>query len=162
MALEPLQRILLYVDATDSSLTAARYAIVLAKNYDAELHAVYVINERILEELLHARVFIDHEQSDLKHELEEDGNRYLNFIKKLSEAKGVPVQTELLRGMIQEEVIAKAEAWPADLVVMGEVEEPLTRRDCAYNEAQRILWTAKCPVLVVKGDKHIRVLYDDL
>ena len=65
MAVAPLEKILLYVDATEGALAAARYAIVLAKTYDAELHAVYVVNEKMLEELLRAKVFVEEEEVDL-------------------------------------------------------------------------------------------------
>ena len=49
---------LVYVETNERGLEAARYAIAFAKRSGGELHAVAVINERILEELTRARVFL--------------------------------------------------------------------------------------------------------
>ena len=156
----PLGKILLYVDATESSLTAARYAIALAKTYGAELHALYVVNERILLELLRARVFVEEEEVDLERDLEEDGRRHLVFIKRLAQTKGVAVTTELRKGIIHAEVVHKAAEMDVSLIIMGEIEAPVSRRDSFYDDAEIILWTAGCPVLIVKGEALVDRFYD--
>ena len=51
-AVTPFGTILLYVEANERSIDAAKYAIVLAKSHNAVLHFVYVVNEKILEELI--------------------------------------------------------------------------------------------------------------
>ena len=61
MSSAPLAKIVLSVDATEGALDAARYAIALARAYGAQLHAVYVVNEKMLEELLNAKTFVQEE-----------------------------------------------------------------------------------------------------
>ena len=79
---------LVYVETNERGLEAARYAIAFAKRSGGELHAVAVINERILEELTRARVFLKEEGIDLKRDLEEDGRRYLALMERLAGKKG--------------------------------------------------------------------------
>jgi nucleotide-binding universal stress UspA family protein len=162
MAVAPLGKILLYIDATESARTAARYAIAIAKHYGAELHAVYVVNETMLEQLRHAQVFTQEEQVDLARELEEDGKRYLAFVEKLAREKSLSVTVELRKGIVHREVVDKAANIGACLIVMGEIEEPLSRRDSFYDEGEMILMKAKCPVLVVKGETMIDDFYDSI
>jgi len=162
MAVAPLGKILLYVDATVAALVAARYAIALAKTYGSELHAVYVANEKLLEQLLRAKVFVEEEEFDIRRDLEENGTRYLSFVEKLASAKGVRITAELLKGVVHREVVEKAAQVGAGLIIIGEIEEPLSRRDFFYNEAEMILRRARCPVLIVKGETLIDTLYDSV
>jgi len=156
----PLARILIYVEASETSISAARYAIALAKSYGVQIHAVYVINNKMLEELLRARVFIEDEETVLERDLEEDGWRYLKFVERLAGAKNVAITTRLRRGIVHVEVAEEAAAVNASLIVIGELEEHLSRRDPLYHEAETILWTAKCPVLVVKGETTAENFYN--
>ena len=67
-AVTPFGSILLFVEANERAIDAARYAIALAKRHHAALHAVYVVNEKILEELFHAHVFLKEEGVDLERD----------------------------------------------------------------------------------------------
>jgi nucleotide-binding universal stress UspA family protein len=156
----PFEKIVLYVDASEAALEAARYAVALAKSYGAQLHAIYVVNEKMLEELLSARVFVEEEEVDLEHDLEEDGRRYLSAIERLAGDKGVSITSELLKGVVHRQVVDKATQMGASLIIIGEIEEPVSRRDSFFDEGEMILRLAKCPVLTVKGDQLIRALYD--
>jgi len=162
MAGAPLERILLYVDATEAALDAARYAIALAKTYRAELHAVYVVNEKMLEELLRARVLVQEEQLDMSRDIEEDGRRYLSFVERLAAQKQLNITTDLLRGNVHREVVDKAGQIDAGLIIIGEIEEQLSRVDAHYDELEQILRVAKCPVLVVKGETMVENLFESV
>jgi len=158
----PIERIVLYVEASESSLTAARYAVVLAKTYGAEIHAVYVINEKLLEELLRAKVFLEEEEVDLEQDLEADGRRYLDAVSRLAKDKDVSISSEILRGVVHREVIDKATQVDASLIIIGELGESVSRRDSFFDESEMILRLARCPVLSVKGDDFVRSLYDSI
>jgi nucleotide-binding universal stress UspA family protein len=160
MSSAPFEKIVLYVDASEAALDAARYAVALAKSYGAHLHAVYVVNEKMLEELLRAKVFVEEEEVDLEHDLEEDGRRYLAAVERLASDKHVGITSDLLKGAVHREVIDKATHIGASLIIIGEIEEPMSRRDSFFDEGEMILRLAKCPVLTVKGDQLIRALYD--
>jgi nucleotide-binding universal stress UspA family protein len=156
----PFGKVLLSVDATEAALDAARYAIALAKAYGAELHALYVVNEKMLEELLSARVFVEEEEVDLERDLEEDGRRYLSAVERLAAQKDVAITTELAKGVVHRMVVDKATQMEASLIIIGEIEEPMSRRDAFFDEGEMILRLAKCPVLTVKGDQLVRSLFD--
>jgi nucleotide-binding universal stress UspA family protein len=151
MSSAPIQKIILCVDASEKALDAARYAVALAKAYGAKLHAVYVVNERLLEELVSAKVFVQDEEMDLERDLEEDGRRYLGAVERLAGEKDVSIGTELLKGVVHREIVDKATQMGASLIIIGEIEEPMSRRDSFYDEGEMILRMAKCPVLTVKG-----------
>jgi nucleotide-binding universal stress UspA family protein len=161
-AATPFENILLYVEPNERGLEAARYAIALAKGCRGEIHAVSVINERILEELTRARVFLKEEGVDLLRDLEEDGRRYLSFVEKLAREKGVDLTTDLRRGAVHREVLNKAKDLGATLIVLGEIEEALSRKDVTFNESERIVSDARCPVLIVKGKGLVKALFNAL
>jgi nucleotide-binding universal stress UspA family protein len=160
MASVPLEKIVLYVDATEAALEAARYAVALAKVYRANLHAIYVVNEKILAELLSAKVFVEEEEVGVERDLEEDGRRYLSAVEKLAGDKDVGITTELVKGVVHREIVDKATQTGASLIIIGEIEEKMSRRDSFFDESEMILRLAKCPVLIVKGDRLVRSLYD--
>jgi nucleotide-binding universal stress UspA family protein len=157
---EPIKKILLYVDGSEECITAAQYGIVLAKNTKAELTALYVVNVSLLEELVKARIFVKIEEMDYEHDLEQDGKRYLNYISELARSKGLEIKTELIKGVVNKEVIQKVEEWGADLLVMGELGPLLSRTDAFHDEAELVFRKAKCSVLVVKNASRVERIYN--
>jgi nucleotide-binding universal stress UspA family protein len=158
----PLGTILLYIDGSESSITAAQFAISMAKSYGSALRVIYVVNENLLSELLKAKVFVQMEKMDYERDLEEDGKRYLNYIVKLAGRKGLNVDTVLRKGVVHEEVAHEADGCAADILVQGELGEVLSLRDSFYEEGERILRKVKCPVLVVRGRDRIERMFEDL
>ena len=158
----PLGTILLYVDGSESCITAAQLAIAMAKSYGCSLRVIYVVNENLLAELLKAKVFVQMEKMDYERDLEEDGKRYLNYIVKLADRKGLQIETVLRKGVVHEEVARETEDCAADLLIQGELGEVLSLRDSFYEEGERILRKVKCPVMVVRGRDRIERMFDDL
>jgi nucleotide-binding universal stress UspA family protein len=158
----PLGKVLLYIDGSESSITAAQMAISMAKAYGSVLRVIYVVNENLLSELLKAKVFVQMEKMDYERDLEEDGKRYLNYVVKLAGRKSLEVETVLRKGVVHEEVAREADECSADLLVQGELGEVLSLRDSFYEEGERILRKVKCPVMVVRGRDRIERLFDDL
>lgn len=157
-----IRLIMVSIGGNERALLAAQYAVALARLLGAELIAIYVVDTKILGDLLKARIFIRMEEMDYAHDLEEDGRRYLNHVRDLAEAKGVGITTVLEKGEVHTIVTQKARELEADLLVMGELEAPRSRRDCYFDEGERIFREARCPVLVVKGNEKIRELYDSI
>ena len=62
---------------------------------------------------------------------------------------------------VQSEEAAIAELG-VDLLVLGEISQIRSRRDELYNETERAMRTAPCPVLVAKGEDKIWDLYEAL
>ncbi len=158
----PLGTIMLYIDGSESSITAAQLAITMAKEYGSTLRVMYVVNENLLTELLRAKIFVQMEKMDYERDLEEDGKRYLNYIVKLADRKGLQIETVLGKGVVHEEVTREVDDCSADLLIQGELGEVLSLRDSFYEEGERILRKVKCPVMVVRGRDRIERMFDDL
>ena len=158
----PLATIMLYIDGSEASITAAQLAIAMAKEYGSTLRVMYVVNENLLNELLKAKVFVQMEKMDYERDLEEDGKRYLNYIVKLADRKGLQIETVLGKGVVHEEVAREVDDCSADILIQGELGEVLSLRDSFYEEGERILRKVKCPVMVVRGRDRIERMFDDL
>jgi nucleotide-binding universal stress UspA family protein len=160
--MNPLKRILLYIDGSESSILAAQLAIAMCKKYGSRLRVIYVVNENLLTELLKAKVFVQMEKMDYERDLEEDGKRYLNYIVKLADRKGLAIETVLKKGVVHEEVAREVEEHESDLLIQGELGEVLSLRDSFYEEGERILRKVKCPVMVVRNRERVERIYDEL
>lgn len=157
-----IKTIMVFVEGNEASLIAAQYAVSLAKLIGGKIVAVYVVDVKTLKDLLRAHIFVRMEEMDYERDLEEDGKRYLNHVQGLADAKGVAMTTLLEKGDVHSIVVQKVKELGADILVMGALETPLSRRDSYYNEGERVFREARCPVLVVKGDEEIRALYDSI
>jgi nucleotide-binding universal stress UspA family protein len=158
----PIQCILVYVDGTEEAITAAQYAVCLAKATGAHLHALYVINTRALNDLVKARIFLDTEQDEYHHDLEADADRYLNHVSKLANRKGVRVNTEKRSGTVHQEIKKAVAEINADLLIIGEISHIRSRRDEFYHETERAMRLVQCSVLMVKDEERVWDFYDTL
>jgi len=158
----PIKKILVYVDGTESSITAAQYAVVLSRATGAELSALYVVNTRALEDLLKARIFIEAEEQEYKRDLEADASRYLNHVQSLARKKGLAVEAVSVSGAVQKEIKRYVQENEIDLLVIGELSHVRSRRDEFYNEAERAMRSVSCSVLIVKDEDRVWELYDTL
>jgi nucleotide-binding universal stress UspA family protein len=164
MAEQPktVNKILVYVDGTDTSITAAEYAVVLARLHAAPLVAAYVVDTKVLDDLMRARIFIKEEAADYEYDLEEDGKRYLNYARQLGRAKGVEIQPLLLKGEPSREIVKQLEALEVDLLVLNEIEEFTSRRETFLDPKEQMLRRAKCQILIVKDEDRVHALYEAL
>ena len=158
----PINKILVYIDGTEGSITAAQYAVVLSRATGAKLSALYVVNTRALEDLLKARIFIKAEEEEYKRDLEADASRYLNHVQSLARKKGLAVEVVSVSGAVQQEIKKYVQENEIDLLVIGELSHVRSRRDEFYNEAERAMRSVSCSVLIVKDEDRVWELYDTL
>ena len=158
----PIKKILVYVDGTEGSITAAQYAVVLGRATGAQLSALYVVNTRALDDLLKARIFIKAEEEEYKRDLEADANRYLNHVQSLARKKGVTMEAVSASGAVNQEIKRYVRENEIDLLVIGELSRVRSRRDEFYNEAERAMRSVSCSVLIVKDEDRVWELYDTL
>jgi nucleotide-binding universal stress UspA family protein len=152
--------ILVLVDGTEQSVTAAQYAILVAKATGAQLAAIYVINTRALHDLVKARIFLPTEQDEYQLDLEADAERYLNHVRELAGRKGVALETVKTSGTVHQEVRNEVAKRKVDLLVLGELGGVKSRRDEFYDEAERALRSVSCSVVVVKDEDRVWGLYE--
>ncbi len=151
----PFKKIVVYVDGSESSMTAVMYAIQLAKEHDAHLTAVYVVNTKALNDLVKAGIFVAIERDEYQRDLGLDAERYLTHAVRLGEQKGVEVETVRLEGTVHVLVKELLKEREADLLVLGGITDIRSRREELASETDRMLRTASCPVLVVRDDDDI-------
>lgn len=156
-----LKKILVYIDGTEQSITAAQYAICLASFFKAELIALYVINTKAIEDLLKARIFLKDEQVEYEHDIETDAERYLNHVDDLAIKKGITITKKSVKGSVHTEIVDALKE-DIDLLVIGELSRIRSRRDEFYNEAERAMRTAPCSVVIVKDEDKVWEMYNSL
>jgi nucleotide-binding universal stress UspA family protein len=158
----PIKKIMVYIDGTEQSVTAAQYAICLASSTGAELIACYVINTRAMEDLLKARIFLQDEQVEYEHDMEADSERYLNYVHELAAKKGVSIVKKQSRGSVHKEIANIVDEEKIDLLVVGELSRIRSRRDEFYDETERAIRMVNCSVLIVKDEDKVWEMYASL
>ena len=157
-----IQRIMVYIDGTEETVTAAQYAICLASTTGAELIAQYVVNTRAVEDLLKARIFLEDEQVEYQRDMEADAERYLNYVKELATKKGVEVKLKQSKGSVHKELVQAVKDSDVDLLVIGELSRIRSRRDEFYDEAERAMRLVPCSVIIVKDEDRVWEMYEAL
>jgi nucleotide-binding universal stress UspA family protein len=158
----PISKILVYINGTEESITAAQYALVLAAATGASLKVLYVVNTKALNDLVTARIFLKEEQMEYEHDLQADAERYLNHVKDLARSKGVPIETESAVGNIHQEIVNRVREDEIDLLVIGELSHIRSRRDEFYDETERAMRVVPCSVFIVKDEERVWDLYNSL
>ncbi len=159
---KPIKKIMVYIDGTEESITAAQYAICLASFSGAELIAHYVINTRAMEDLLKARIFLEAEQLEYEQDMGSDAERYLNYVNDLASAKGITITKKLSSGSVSKEIVDSVRQGDVDVLVVGELAHIRSRRDEFYDETERAVRSAPCSVLIVKDSEKVLELYNSL
>ena len=158
----PISRILVYVDGSESSISAAMYAIALAKSTGASLTALYVINTRALNDLVKARIFIQEEEAEYHRDLEQDAERYLKHVRKMAEQKGLDISTISKSGTIHREIKNEVKESDCDMLILGGVSNIRSRRDEFFNETDRAMRSVTCPVLIIKDEEHVWEIFESV
>ena len=99
---------------------------------------------------------------DYEQDLAQDGKRYLNYITELARSKGVEIRTDLIKGVVNKEVVERIQEWGIDLLIMGELDPIQSRTDTYHDEAELIFRKSKCSVLVVKDPDRSERLFNAL
>ncbi len=109
------QTIVVPTDGSDISAKSAEHAIELAEQFDAEIHALYVLES--------TPAFTKVGLSGLADELDEDRRNFatqaLETVTHLADAHGVAAVSEIVRGRPSEKIVEYAEDVNAELIVMA-------------------------------------------
>lgn len=158
----PIRRVMVYVDGSDESITAAQYAISLCVATGAELSAAYVINTRALAELKGAKIFLESEAEEYEQDMEDNATRYLDLVRSMAASKGVEAHTFQAAGSCHEEIRRLIVREQIDLLCVGEISHIRSRRDQTYDETERTLRGASCSVVVVRNPDRVAEVYDSI
>ncbi len=145
------KRILVAVDASETGELALQTAIGLAAESQSELRIVHAVDV--------SNVNLDSEQLDhsrLSESIIKSGHDTLRIAEMKAAAVGLAAETELivletLKQHIPEAVANDAEAWPADLIVIGTHGRRGLSRLFVGSVAEGIVRVATKPVLLIRG-----------
>ena len=140
-----VRRILWPCDFSDFSRNALDPAIVLARRYNAEIAAVHVIAPVL--PVLPSLPFPN--PLPLEPGARESFAAALRDFAAPARAAGIPITCELREGNAATEILDKAKAWPADLLVMGTHGLGGFERWILGSVTEKVLRRAACPVLTV-------------
>jgi nucleotide-binding universal stress UspA family protein len=148
-----VKKILVAVSGSDSSINAAKYAIMLAKNFKFELAVLYVIDTHTLKELLMSKILIEEETMEYEKSMNANGNRYLSYVEELAKSKGVKVEKVLKTGNVAAMILEASEETDTDIIVLGGWEMNRSKRDLVSKSHMEVLMDSKCSVLVIKEEE---------
>jgi nucleotide-binding universal stress UspA family protein len=145
------KRILVAVDGSDTAEQALLEAINLAKEQKAQLrivHAVDIVNLNLATEFPNP--------AEISDALTKSGREILRKAEVVARGAGVAVETRLIEidtlgHRIPEVIVADAEAWPADLIVICTHGRSGLSRMFLGSVAEGVVRVATKPVLLIRG-----------
>ncbi|MCR5290430.1 MAG: universal stress protein [Treponema sp.] len=155
--IKPLfQNILVAVNGSQTSIHAAMYGIMMAKQYHLNMKVVYVVDTATLKQLTLSKFFVADESADYESNLTDDGEHSLKYIGDLAKQKGVKIETEMRKGAVWSEIVTAAESFEANLILIGANEEKqygVSHHNVVSVSRSEIIASASCSVLVVRQPK---------
>ena len=137
------QQILVPTDGSPAAESAVEQAVSLAKQYDATIHALYIVDTSAYSTLeAGAEVIIN--------ALEEEGEQAVAEIEAAATEAGVDVKTTVSAGTAYRSILEYAGNNGIDLIVMGTHGRRGLDRYLLGSVTERVVRTAKMPVLTVR------------
>ena len=135
--------ILVPTDGSDASEGAVEHAIELATQYDATLHALYVVDTGAYSSLEMG--------ADIVAEaLEEEGSKAVDQVASEASEAGVDVETAVRTGIAHRAIVEYVTEQGVDLVVMGTHGRTGVGRFLLGSVAEKVIRTADAPVMTVR------------
>ena len=131
-------RIMLATDFSERSDRALRRAVILARQHQAGLHILHVVDDD------RPRRIVDHEVGDARQLLAE-------LASSLQDMDGVACTTAILLDDPFAGIVKAAEKESPDLLVIGPHRRQILRDAFVGTTAERTIRAARCPVLMVNG-----------
>jgi nucleotide-binding universal stress UspA family protein len=145
--MKPFDKILTAIDFSPNSEHAFEYALTLAKQFQAELTIMHVINEPV-----DLRGFyvphISFEQ--LEKEIEEGAEKMMEKFCQARMGGFSNYQTAIVSGIPYEEIIRKADESGSSLIVLGTHGRTGLDHIIFGSTAERVVRSSSCPVLTIR------------
>lgn len=149
-----IQRILVAVDGSKPSIDAGTQAIDIAKRFDAELIALYVVSPDVrynyLEDVITPR--LPKALKDVVMIAMQRGEKHVDKVKQKASEKNVKVKTDVVIGIssVVKEIIEYAEKNRIDMIIIGSRGLSGIKKMLLGSVASGVVTYAYCPVLVTK------------
>lgn len=139
-------RILLPTDGSEPSVAATEYAVALAKTFGATVRAIYVDTG------LDALEYPEEVMTEDVYEGVHASIKGLALAQALCERNEVPCEVDIVQGGVAKRIVAVAEDWKADMIVLGDTGRTGLKRIALGSVAETVVKGSPIPVLVVKAD----------
>lgn len=143
------QHILVPVDGSTTSEHALQEAIRLAQQQNAQLQLIHIVEDIFLPD---TETYLDY--AALQEAMKRNGENILEHAKNSALSANIKAQTKLLETAgerIATTIIAEAQRWPADLIVIGTHGRSGFNRLLFGSVAEGVVRTAQTPVLLIRG-----------
>ncbi len=141
-------RILVPTDGSAETGRVVAHAAELAEAHGAELHAMYVINSATF-----ASLPMETSWEGISDMLEEEGQSALADVRQFAAGYDVTLETHLVEGPPNKEIVRYAERGDFDLIVMGTHGRGGIDRLLLGSVAERVVRASTVPVLTVRVEK---------
>lgn len=148
MASKLYKKILIATDGSEYTKNSIEYGIDLAKNTQAKLHVIYVIDTAAF-----ASIPMDAAWESMYELLKQEGDEATGYVAEKAEAEGLEVEKLTVEGHPAEEIIKYAEKNSISVIVMGTLGKSGLDRFLLGSVAEKVVRASKIPVLVVRGKK---------
>jgi nucleotide-binding universal stress UspA family protein len=147
-----IQRILHPTDYSPASGAAFRKAVELAKALRGEVLLVHILSPVVVP-VMSGEMYIPPATYDnLQRDARAVALRHLDRLAARAKQAGVRVSKRLIEGLpVAERIVRAARALRADVIVMGTHGRTGITRAVLGSVASRVVATASCPVLTVRG-----------
>jgi nucleotide-binding universal stress UspA family protein len=137
--------ILVPSDGSEGTVDTLEHALPMARNHDATVHALSVVDERKYQSLPDAR------RAEARETMERKAERAIEEVVIRAEEMDVPVERAVRTGIPSERILQYARQRPIDVIVMGTHGRTDHDRYVKLGSVtQRVVENASIPVFVVQ------------
>jgi nucleotide-binding universal stress UspA family protein len=148
-------KILVPVDGSEASALGLSEAIKIAKCVGGRMRLVHFVNEFVLDYAYGSGVYA----TDVIELLRKGGRSVLERARTAVQEQGITPECVLLESMggrAADLIIAQANEWGAELIVMGTHGRRGLARVAMGSDAEEVVRSASVPVLLVRGEAQPR------
>jgi nucleotide-binding universal stress UspA family protein len=149
---ESISKILVGIDGSEASMDASRYAIAIAKKYDSQLIALFVLHIHGIRSVSSTFITAPTSGIELFEKEKRDAQELLDKVKLEAQKEDVVLRTEIVEGSasVEGSIVDYAENEGASLIVVGTRGKTGFKRSLLGSVASGVVTYAHCPVMVVK------------
>ncbi|WP_254768644.1 universal stress protein [Salinilacihabitans rarus] len=140
--------VLVPTDGSEGTRQAIGHALVVARQFDATVHALSIVPEGPYGTL---------EGEEESASAEADAERAVSRVADDAARKDLDVRTEVRRGVPDEEILAYADENDVDVIVMGTHGRTGLDRVLVGSVTERVVRNAEIPVLTVRASDQPRI-----
>ncbi len=144
------KRILVPTDGSDTATSGLREAIKLAKDQNAQIRIIHIVDELVMGSSPAYAVVMDNIIQDLRA----TGKSLLSSAQAIARDAGITVDTQLVEafgGHAGEHILKAAQDWAADIIVCGTHGRRGLRRIVLGSDAEYLVRRSPVPILLIRA-----------